>query len=304
MTRPDCLPAPASDLSIVVAVWPDDRGLSEFLAALTPQLDERTEVLVVGSCGATVQTRSQVRGLAADGLIPDLWAAGLHEARGEVIAITTAHFQPGSAWVAGIRAAHARLDSAGIGGPIAPPRGHGPVFWATYFLRYSAYFAYDREKDVPDIAGDNASYKRSALAEHPECVRGGFWELDFHRRLLAAGGRLTFVPEVGVAQAQSFGFFGFLAQRFEHGRQFGGARWAARSLAIRLAAAAAAPLVPAIFLGKIVRRVLRSRRDYGPFLAALPMLLCFLAAWSIGEGFGSLRPRPENARLTPHNPAP
>lgn len=306
MNSLDNNPMPRPDLSVVVAAWPDDRGLADCLAALAPQLGDGTEVLVVAAGDPAERPAGwppQARRLAGNGLIPDLWAAGIGEARGGVVAITTAHFRPAPDWVGAVRAAHARLESPAIGGAIDPPRGGSLVDWATYFLRYSAYLGYGREQDVPDVAGDNASYKRGALEAHPDLVRNGFWELDLHRRLRAEGRRVTFDPAVRVTQRHSFGFRRFMAQRFEHGRQFGGNRFPGRPLPVRLAAAAAAPLIPAVFLAKIVRRVVRGRRYYGPFLAALPVMLCFLLAWSLGEAVGYLRPRRPAAEPSP-SPAP
>ena len=90
---------------------------------------------------------------AGDALIPNLWSKGMAVASGEIVAITIGHFVPASDWLEQIRQAHRRLDSAGIGGPIDPPRGGSAVDWATYFLRYSNYFKYEHEQTVTDIAG-------------------------------------------------------------------------------------------------------------------------------------------------------
>lgn len=279
------------DLTIVVAAWPDDRGLAECLAALVPQLNSRTEVLIAGrgDSGVASLGHPQIRRLVEDrGLIPDRWAAGIRAARGRVVAITTAHFRPDPDWVSSIRAAHGRLDSAGIGGPIDPPSGPGPVGWATYFLRYSAYFDYDREQDVPDLAGDNASYKRAVIEEYPELLQNGFWELDFHRRVRASGRRLTFVPSIRVALHHSFGFFCFLRQRFKHGVQFGSARFQTGNRLFRLAAIAAAPIIPVILICKTAARAIRGRQSFGAFMLSLPVLACFVMAWASGEVYGYL----------------
>ena len=296
MSSPRPVTAPPPDLSVVVAAWPDADGLGDCLAALEPQLDAGTEVLVVlGRDPPTglVSRFPAVRWLPeVDGLIPVLWAAGIRAARGEIVAITTSHFLPAADWVASIRAAHGRLDSPAIGGAIELADRGSAVDWATYFLRYSRYLGYVREQDVDDVAGDNASYKRAELAAHPDWLADGFWEQSVHTRLRASGQRVTFVPRVRVRQARSFGFRRFLAQRFAHGRQFGSARFARGAVLTRLAAAAAAPLIPLILLGKVTARVLRGGGNLPRLLAALPALACFIAAWSLGEVCGYLVPGP------------
>ena len=187
-----------------------------------------------------------------------------------------------------MREAHARLDSAGIGGPIEAPRGGSAVAWATYFLRYSNYFNYGREQKVDEIAADNASYKREGLEAHRDAISEGFWEPDFHRALFAEGKTLTFVPQIRVRLATSFGFGRFCAQRLHHGRQFGATRVRRVGAGLRLARIVSSPHIPAVLLAKVLARVVRSGRDLGPFFLSLPVLLAFILAWTAGEVWGYL----------------
>jgi hypothetical protein len=205
-----------------------------------------------------------------------------------VVALTTAHFTPAADWVPAIRRSHSRLESPAIGGPIDPPRGGGLVDWATYFMRYSAYARCERDEARDDLAGDNASYKRSAVLAHPELLRDGFWEQEFHQRFRRAGSTLTLVPEMRVQQRRSFGFRRFIRQRFQHGRQFGRTRMRGRGTWARAAYVLASPAVPALLLARITSRVLRNGRDLGRFASALPILGCFVLAWAAGEAVGYL----------------
>lgn len=284
--------SPRPDLSVVVAAWLDADGLSQCLEALRKQADETCEIIVAASfpqpdreaSAAGVQWMDE----GPDLLIPQLWSRGISKSTGSVVALTTSHFLPDRTWIETIRSGHLRLDSFGIGGPVDPPRGGSSIDWATFFLRYSNYLHLEGEQTVHEIAGDNASYKRSALDAHGEVIRDGFWEPEFHRAAHATGGSLTFTSAMRVTQQRSFPLRVFLGQRFSHGRQFGFDRVAGRGAPIRFARVATAPLVPFVLLGKIVIRVLRSRRDLGPFLAALPVLTLFIVAWSTGEAWGYL----------------
>jgi len=278
-------------VSVVVAAWQDTAGLPECLESLAAQRADGTEVIVVSSAPCPPELKDRFGGVAwVDAArelpIPGLWGLGMQRAGRDVVAITTAHFTPAPDWVPVIRRSHARLESPAIGGPIDPPRGGSLVDWATYFMRYSAYARGGREESRDDLAGDNASYKRDAVLAHADLLRDGFWEQEFHRRFLRAGRTLTFVPGMRVAQRTSFGFRRFLGQRFEHGRRFGRTRLRGRGTAASVLHVLASPLVPAILLGRISGRVLRGGRDHARFVAALPILVCFILAWAAGEATG------------------
>jgi hypothetical protein len=284
-------------LSVVVAAWEDDAGLRECLDALAGQRENGTEVIVVSSAPRPAWLEDRFAGVswveaARDLPVPGLWGLGIGRAAKDVVALTTAHFTPAADWVPVIRRSHARLESPAIGGPIEPPEGGGVVAWATYFLRYSAYVPSAREEGRQDLAGDNASYKRAAVLAEPDLLRDGFWEQDFHRRLLRAGATLTFVPQMRVRQRGSFGVRRVLRQRFRHGRRFGRTRLRERGPGTRALYVAASPLVPVILLAKVTARVVRAGKYLGRFLAALPVLLCFVMAWAAGEATGYLGLQP------------
>lgn len=280
------------DLSIVVAAWRDPLGLTACLEALAVQTDSRCEVIVVAGFEKTdaIPEGSCLTWIADDGglLVPQLWARGITAARGNVVALTTSHFLPHPEWVSNIRSTHGRVDSFGVGGPIDPPRGRSAVDWATYFLRYSNYFHLKREQTVHEIAGDNAAYRRAELRAHRAVIADGFWEPDFHRAVLRAGGTLTFNPDIRVTQQASYPVHVFMGQRLRHGRQFGFSRVHGRGPAARLFRVATGVLVPAVLYAKIATRVARSGRDVGAFLRAMPVLIMFILAWSVGEVWGYL----------------
>jgi hypothetical protein len=280
-------------LSIVIAAWPDTRGLRSCLESLSAQTDADTEVLVTAPFPPDRDLGEQFDGVmwldgGAGRLIPQLWSLGIARSQGAIVATTTAHCLPAHDWIARMREAHVRLDAAGIGGPIDAPRGGSAVEWATYFLRYSNYFNYRHEQEIHEIAADNASYKREGLEAHRDAISEGFWEPDFHRLLFAEGKTLAFVPQIRVRLATSFGFGRFCAQRLHHGRQFGAMRVRGIGAGLRLARILSSPLIPAILLAKVLARVIRSRRDLVPFVLSLPALLTFILAWAAGEVWGYL----------------
>lgn len=292
----DAAPARATTrapVSIVIAVSGGDAGLGECLAAVARQRDAGTQIIAVGAAGLGAEIVRRHPWLewvdaSPTALVPELWSLGLSRARQPIVAITTAHFRPAPDYLGAVRASHARSPAVGIGGAIDPPRGCGVVAWATYFLRYSAYLGWHHERDVTDFAGDNGTYKRAALAAHPRFLDHGFWEQDLHRVLRAERASLRFAPTIRVRQRAAFPLRHFVAERFQHGVRFGRGRLVGTSVANRWARIAGAPLIPLVFLARIAARVIRSRRDLGAFLAALPVLCMLVLAWSAGEGVGYL----------------
>lgn len=282
---------PDPELSVVIAVWETEAALRSCLAALEPQRAGTAEVLAVANFEAPpglAELHPWITWLriSKEALIPQLWAAGIAAARGEIVVTTTAHFEPAPDWLRSISAAHRRLEASGIGGAILPPEGGSNTEWATYFLRYSGHSELRREQHAEDLAADNAAYRRSDLRAHRSAWQDGFWEPDFHRLVLASGGALYFVPDVRVTQRAAFGVVRFCTQRHRHGRQFGRSRATGWALGVRLAALAASPLVPLILLAKVTRPSLAQGGHRVRFLVALPWLILFILCWSVGEAEG------------------
>jgi glycosyltransferase involved in cell wall biosynthesis len=224
----------------------------------------------------------------AAALMPELWETGIRQSTGGIVALTTTHFVPRHEWLEQITQAH-RADFAGIGGAIEnDPRGT-LTDWAVYFCRYSAFIPPFAAGTVRDIAADNASYKRLAIDQCREVRRNGFWEAMVHDRFRKTGQKLRLDPGIVVHHKRSFTLTGFVAQRFRHGRQFGSAR-ALRSPGLkRLIYLTLSPSIPLLLFFRIARRAIANQRYVGKFLISLPILLLFLASWSLGEASGYLR---------------
>jgi glycosyltransferase involved in cell wall biosynthesis len=221
-------------------------------------------------------------------LIPELWAAGIHQSTGDIIAITTAHCVPDPSWLTGMLKAH-KARAPAIGGAIENEKSAGVVEWAVYFCRYSRYMLPFPEGFVEEIAGDNASYKRADIDRCRHAWRDGFWEPAVHAALRQAGLRLLLVPSLVVYHRKSFGVWRFMQQRFQHGRQFGGERASRLGRRKRALYVALSPAIPLVFLVRITSHVLTKRRHRRELLLSLPILTLFLWAWALGEWIGYLR---------------
>jgi GT2 family glycosyltransferase len=285
-----------SKISVVVASHNAVATIDDCLSALVAQrLDNDAEIVVVdNSTDATaelIRTRfPDIKFIAQpqSALIPQLWAIGIRRSTGGIVALTTAHCIPKKDWLCQILKAH-ESPVAGVGGAIENDKAARVVDWAIYFCRYSAYMLPLRQQFVSEIAGDNASYKRPHLERLQHVWRSGFWEPAVHAELKKAGFRLLFTPSIVIYHKRSFEFWSFIKQRFWHGIQFGRERASRVSGRKRMLYVLLSPAIPLIFLFRIIRQVISKQRHLGKLVAAFPMLVGFLTAWSFGELIGYLR---------------
>ncbi|MCO4771646.1 MAG: hypothetical protein KDA24_16555 [Deltaproteobacteria bacterium] len=288
-------------LTIVVGVQGGADLLPEWVRSIEGQRVEGVEVLLVWASGDEA-CASACRRVDSDwvrlvegprgALIPGLWSHGIVESDSERVAITVHHCEPGPHWVRGLLDADLSRH-VGVGGPIAQAPGSDGVSWAVYLQRYAPFSpgavgASPRPAD--EIAGDNALYRRDRLAAVPEAWSGGFWELDVHRRLRELGGTLGFDPALLVTHRNGYTPLGFSEQRLRHGFLFGAGRARRLRLVQRIGYRSLSPAIPFLFGRKVFARALAHGPARPHLLPALPWLLLFLCAWSLGEGLGANRP--------------
>jgi len=281
----------AIKLSIVVGVQHAQDNVVEILGALAPGLHPQVELLFCYTAAdpgvpALVAAQPQVRVVRgpAGSLIPHLWRDGIMAARGERVATITAHCVPTADWVDRLIAAD--IDNTAVGGVIENDANADAKARAVFLLRYAAFAPPETKRYVPDLAADNAVYRRSDLLRHDDLLRLGFWEPSFHSRFRAEGIRLLLDPALRIIHRNCYTAREFVAQRFAHGKEFGLSRGRGRSLARRLLLIF---LAPGIFPVLMYRRVTGSRQK--PELrkqlkGAWVWLAIFTLAWAAGETCG------------------
>lgn len=284
-------------LSIVVACLNVREKPEECLSALEHASGGIDAEIVAAVAGASDDTTREIERRhptvaclrhRAGTLVPELWAAGLRHASGEVVAFTIAPCRVSPTW------ARALIDAVGagatgVGGPLDLSDDTGPIEWATFYLRYSAFVS-EQFGDGPvagEIAGDNAAYAATALRRHEDAFAAGFWEIEFHRLIRAEGGALVADSRATAFYRGGTPYLKLVAHRFAHGRQFGASRVASgtRSVWVSVLLAPAVPFVLALRAG---RRLLPVPRHRTRFVLALPALIGLAAAWAAGEALGAL----------------
>jgi hypothetical protein len=276
-------------LSIVVAARENEGGARACVDALGPQVDGEVEVIVASDTDAAGWAPDWARCCSRPGaLVPELWAAGLHEARGELVGLLAGNVVPDPDWVQRTFELH-RDGTAGIGGPIEPGAGLGPVDWAVYFCRYAAYELPIPSPDRLEVPGDNASYRGEILRRYQDLYEDGFWEPFVHRALRDDGHVLQMRSERIARLRSGARTASFRRQRFEHGQRNGELRSAGLERARIATEMATTPLVPALMTFRAGRTVFARRRHRLRFLAVSPLVLWFYGWWAVGELAGRLR---------------
>lgn len=287
-------------LSIVIGVQDAESTVEACLKALLSQRHEQAvEILVVdGSFDSSVKTLLQqfsgtvlVQGQPTD-LIPQLWGVGILAATAPLVALLSAHCIPGEDWIANIlETASAQPKFVGFGGAIAPPNCNSRCDWAVYFCRYSAFMPPVERGEIAEIAGDNAIYRKVALDRYWPQPETGFWETLFHHALRSQGEQLYLSDHLEVRLGAAKDAAGFFKARFRHGYHYGSTRPQTSFLG-RLVRVLASPVLLPFLASRIALRVAQHRPDWlWQYLIALPWLLFFLTAWSLGEMSGYLRPK-------------
>ena len=285
--------APERTLSVVLACDGAVDRISERLDALARACEGLSaDVFTVHAADTTVAIPADpplptTLLTAPSSLVPVLWGHGIAAARGRVVALTTTQFRVRDGWARALLAGFDANGIAGVGGRMALAAGAGMLDRAVFLIRYSEHMASDAAQTPRDIAGDNAAYLREVVLGVCPDVAAGFWEVDVHRLMRAAGARIGHAPGAVAEFAPALSLPDMLANRFVHGSHFGAYRVRALRWP-RWRAVAITPLVPAVLLARIIGRMRRARQPLSSAVVLLPAIMTLLVAWAAGEARGAL----------------
>ena len=285
------------DVSVIIASVESARSIERCIESVRAALEGKSsEVIVVDASRDTSADIAErhfghavvVIRCAPGTLTPELWAIGIRRSTGRVIALTTGHFEVGRAWLENLESA-LRAGHTGAAGRLDLADATSVTDWAVFYLRYSEFLQEPKEvwRGVPGIPADNAAYDGEAIRQFVMNSDDGFWEVEFHRQLHAAGGSLAVVPGATARYARSFPFPTIARHRFHHGRHAGAWR-VSRSLRSPVMIVAGTPLVPFALALRAWRRVRPMLQHRGRFLRALPAFLVLAGCWAVGEAVGAV----------------
>jgi Glycosyl transferase family 2 len=285
-------------ITVVIASQNARASIAECLNAVVEQArDLNVEILVADAStdGTDAIIAEQfpnlklLRGKSTD-LIPHLWGLGMNQAVAPIVAITNAQCIPEEAWLTTIAGAFAANNVSGVGGPILPPIKGSPLDWAIYFSRFTSFMPPVQDGVAGELPGDNVAYTKEGLDRYWKHRDSGFWETLFHHELRQNHQFLYMSTKVKVHLAHTEDAADFFSVRMRHGRHYGSTR-PNTNLIARIVRILSAPILVPYLVGRMGSRVLRKRKDFLPqYLIALPWLIVFTVAWSIGEIQGYLEP--------------
>lgn len=287
--------AETPELSVVVASAHSLDELESCLAALVRQAQNRRIEIIVGNCIGDNSINDVITKfpevviirLPVEMILPELWAAGIAQSTGKVIAITDSTCTFPDDWIASILTAH-ESSYAVIGGAVEIVDNKRWVDWAAYFCEYGQFMPPASEGVVKELPGNNISFKRYTLERGAEFVRDGFWKTYWCNQLRKEGVQLISEPSIVVYFRKSYRLLPFLIRRFHHGRCFAGMRTARATTLERTLYLVGSPSLPVLLLMRTLRAILPKRRYLKQFILSLPVSLLAILFWSIGEFFGYL----------------
>ena len=290
------MPPEPTSLSVVIASGAGGEFLFRLLAALMPQARaEQAEVLVADRVGGATAERLArehpsitvvpvARG--PDGRkpsVPQLRAAAVARAKGDVVAVIEEHCRPPAGWLRAIRDSFEPGDAA-IGGPMVDDGWKRRRDWVVLFSEYHNYLPPWADGDRSLLNGANIAYRRAFLEKHRELLSTGYWEVVLHPKL-AQDGRMRGLQRLAVHHTGPFDYGYYLRQRFLLSRVWGAMQREKSPLSKRLFYLVAAPLFPFLLLARITARV-RGSPYMGQYVRTLPLLVPVAFTYVLGEWSG------------------
>jgi len=296
-------------LSIVLASVDAGTLLSRAIQAIEPQLDEDVELLVVvpgeaGDAAATVlaaRATSQPPATLVTGApgapLPELRAAGLKRAGGEIVALLGKRYEAGATWVDAVRRAHERRPEAGaITGAIDPDPDATLMEWATHVAEYGPFMR-PLDPGTSPLPAANVSFTADVARALADRFPHGAWETTWEHFLSERRISIVRDPAVAVRYVDRHSPREYLVERYDYARSITAERLAGAGAWRRAIYALACPLLPAVLITRMWRCVGHRREHRWRFMRALPWLILYTSCGAAGEVAAAVTSRgPTRAR--------
>jgi hypothetical protein len=288
--------------TVVVVALHGGRTLEDCLASLESQGPPCVVVLAADTEGAGSLRRRFpcARFVDSEGLsVPHQRSRGVDAADGEWVALLEDSSIPQPRWWDAVSEAFGSPAVVAVGGPTTLGAGLSARQAALACCEYGRFhptairdLASGGERsgsgafDVARLPGNNIAYRLQALRS--VCGEGEpLIETQANARLLAEGGRLQMHPDMAVEYRAGDDRGTHLAERFQHGRLYGGMRARGASMVARAARLATAILLPFVLSGRSLK-AMRAAIPPAARAGIAARICCMETAWGLGEAVGYL----------------
>jgi hypothetical protein len=272
----------------VIAATDSPAAALACVESLGPDLDaDRVEAIVaapgwIAPRGLRLGAR-WVTAAASSG-VPTLRCVGLEHSRAPIVLFTedACRFVPG--WFEAWLDAFEDAKFVAATGSIEQGCDAGPREWAVYFCEYASFYRAPGRRGCQTLAGNYFAVRRAIAAEL--ALGGAIDEFEIACELCQRGLRTAWVEGPPARHVRRYSTAEIIRDRLRFGMEFGLRAASARSAAIR---ALAGPAILVVQAARLSATIARAPGLWIPFLETLPVTLALLAAWSVGEWFGSVR---------------
>jgi hypothetical protein len=216
---------------------------------------------------------------------------GMRKARAPLIALVEDVGRPDANWAGALVREHAQ-PYAGIGGAMENGIDR-PLNWAVYFGDFGRYQNPVHRGPSAFVSDANVCYKREALERVARAWADTYSESRVHAAFADRGAAIALSPDVVVYQHRLNLRLGpALVERYVWGRSYAAVRIESVVASRRILFAVLCPLLPFVLLLRQWGNVMRTKRNQGAFLKALPLTFLLDVAWSWGEFVGYVTGHP------------
>jgi hypothetical protein len=294
---PDPVGSTGAALSVIVATPRGSapvRQLMRYLAAQTAK--DRLEIVFVvptaegfdlGPFDLSGFHQSRILEVGAFPSINRARVAGIRAARAPLVVLTEDHSFPAPDWAEALIRAHAGPWAA-VGPAVGLANRHGWRSWSNYLIQYGPWTLPSSSRVVDDLPGHNSSYKREILLEYGDALEE-MMEFEFllHRDLQRRGYACYLAADAVTYHLFMTRLRPWFLEHLSIGQMLAACRTRDLSALKRLLLLLRTPLVPAVRLIRILRKIRRQGWQRELIPGVLPWLTAGLLVSALGEWLGT-----------------
>ncbi len=220
----------------------------------------------------------------------DLTTMALQLATGERVVLTEDSCVASPGWLSELLSEYSEARGA-VGGAVEASEGISLAMWSFCYVDFFRYMHPLVAGHTPTLSVCNIAYRRADLEAIKDRWVNGFNENEINNLLQERFGPLWVNPAAEVRVRRDVKFLDAVYERYAFGRLFGATRISHSDGQRRAYFAAVAPALPFVLMARMGAKALKQITLLKRFIAALPIVLLMVLAWSWGEWLGYVTAR-------------